>query len=90
MGINGYNSMDNREKLAETDPELLLADGYDDCILGVSFEFGRLPRVAYDRGKMIEKLMADGCSWEDAEEFFEFNIAGAYVGERTPAYIEVL
>jgi len=25
--------------------------------------------------------------YEAAEEFFEFNVAGAYVGERTPMYM---
>jgi len=79
--------MITREQLADLDEGLLLADGYDDCILGVVYDFGRLPRVAYDRGKMIEKLTAD-MSWEEAEEYFEFNIAGAYVGERTPVFVD--
>ena len=76
-------------QVVEIDPELVLADGYNDCIIGVSNEFGRPMRVAYDRGKVIEKL-AEQMPWDEAEEFFEFNIAGAYVGERTPAFIDVL
>lgn len=73
--------------LDHVDEDLLVADGYDDCILGVAYENGRVPRVAYDRAKMIEQLMED-MTREDAEEYFEYNIAGAYVGENTPTYIE--
>ena len=74
----------NLDHVAE---DLLTADGYDDCILGVAYEFGRPPRVAYDRDAMIEKL-AEDMTHEEAEEYFEFNIAGAYVGENTPTYID--
>jgi len=79
-----------REQVAEIDPDLVMADGYDDCIIGISNEFGRPARVAYDRSKVIEKLIGEGCTLEEAEEFFEFNIIGAFVGDRTPAYIETL
>jgi len=27
-------------------------------------------------------------SYDDAEEFFEFNMLGAWMGERTPAFFE--
>jgi hypothetical protein len=30
----------------------------------------------------------DGMSYEDATEFFEFNIAGSYVGEATPIWVD--
>ena len=36
---------------------------------------------------MIEQL-AEDMTHEEAEEYFEFNIAGAYVGENTPTYID--
>ena len=31
--------------------------------------------------------MKDGMSFEDAREFIEFNIEGAYVGEHTPVLV---
>lgn len=75
------------DRVAEIDEELLLADGYDDCVIGIAYEAGRPSRVAYDRSGVIQSLMKE-MTWEDAEEFFEFNIVGAYVGERTPVFIE--
>lgn len=82
-----------RQTIAEIDPELVLLDPvekYDHCILGLASRIGMEDCVAYDRSKVIAELMNDGMSEEDAEDFFSFNIAGAYVGLRTPIFIDVL
>jgi hypothetical protein len=46
--------------LAEIDPELLTADGFDMAILGVAARCGMEPVVVYDRAKCLEILMAKG------------------------------
>jgi len=73
-----------KNKLVKLDPELLFADGYDDCIIGMTFR-ADVPVVIYSADRMIEKLAKD-MSYEEAQEFFDFNIEGAYMGERTPVY----
>jgi hypothetical protein len=73
-----------KENLSRLDPDLLFADGYDDCIIGLSFREDKLV-VLYSTLKVIENLM-EAMSEEEAWEFFEFNIAGAYMGERTPVF----
>jgi hypothetical protein len=73
-----------KNKLVKLDPELLFADGYDDCIIGMTFR-ADVPVVIYSADKIIDKL-ANEMSYEEAQEFFDFNIEGAYVGERTPMY----
>lgn len=80
-----------REELAEQYGEdILLMDGYDDCVVGVVEQFGRPPIVCYDRELVIRKLMEDGMTQEEAEEFFEFNQIGAWAGERTPCFMTSL
>jgi hypothetical protein len=80
-----------REELAEQYGEdILLMDGYDDCVVGVVEQFGRPPIVCYDRELVIRKLMEDGMTQEEAEEFFEFNQIGAWVGDRTPCFLTSL
>ncbi len=73
-----------KNKLVKLDPELLFADGYDDCIIGMTFR-ADVPVVIYSADRMIEKLAKD-MSYEEAQEFFDFNIEGAYMGDRTPVY----
>ena len=67
--------------------DMMAMDGYDDCIAGVMSRFGEEVILVYDREKVIEKLMDQGMTEDDAEEFHEFNQAGAYVGKKTPAFL---
>ena len=62
----------------------LKVDGYDDCVVGIDGD----GRLVYDRRLMLDKLEKDMSS-DDAEEFFEYNIAGSYMGEMTPLYIHL-
>ena len=94
------------DELAERFGEdLLFADGLDDALIGASLRFGREPIAIYDRKKVIALFMAEhvcdcepSCSegeecpqaWEQAEEHFGFNVIGAWVGDKTPAYAELL
>lgn len=79
-----------RTQLAEQDPDIVLADGFEDALLGYVEVFSRSIAL-YDRAKCIRILMTrDGMDREDAEEFFDFNVTGAYVGEMTPAFATFL
>lgn len=76
----------NREDLPE---HLLVMDPayLDEAIVGVALRIG-LEAVCYDENKVIELLMEhDGMSYEDAVEYMEFNMKGAWVGEHTPVFI---
>ena len=49
----------------------LLADGFDQAIIGVGYRPGSDPIVIYDRHKCISILMErDGMSPDEADEFF--------------------
>ena len=79
-----------RAHLTEQDPDLLFADGFDLALLGCVQRFNQTV-VLYDRQKCIQVLMnRDGMSSEEAEEFFEFNVVGAFVGDYTPAFATIL
>ena len=68
---------------------MLKADGFNDCILGVAQLWGRdAPVIVYDAMEVIEVLQErDEMTYDEALEYFEFNIAGAYVGEQTPVFV---
>ncbi len=84
-------TLSKRDKVVELvgliGEDALFADGFDDAIVGV--EFYDKPRVVYDQNKMIDILMAEHKMNDmEAQEFFDFNIAGSYVGQQTPIYIQ--
>lgn len=79
-----------RDELAAIDEDILLADGFEDALLGYVERIGQPTIALYDRDKCIEILQAEGLTYEEAQEHFEFNVIGAYVGEYTPAFATIL
>ena len=71
--------------LSEEYPDLLKADGFDEAVIGVVERLGT-QAICYDTEKIIEILMRD-MSEEEALEYFQYNIAGAWVGEHTPFFL---
>jgi hypothetical protein len=67
---------------------VFLADGFDEAFLGIGQQFNRFFAV-YDRFKCIQILSKD-MTLEEAEEYFDFNVVGAYVGENTPVFVDIM
>lgn len=91
-----------KDIIAEIDPEAVMAEGWDDCILGTAFCPGRKLLVVYDGDAIVRKLATEMAPQEatatseeealelaigTAEEYFSFNIEGAWVGDRTPVFV---
>ena len=73
------------------DDEILLADGFEDAFVGIVESNGSHPKALYNEDKCVDILIErDGMDYEEAIEFFQFNVAGAYVGEYTPAFVAPL
>jgi hypothetical protein len=77
-----------RELIAEINPEALLMDGFDNCILGICERIGQPSIVAYDVDKIIDQLHLQGMTMDEAREYFEYNQLGAFVGDSTPCFIQ--
>ena len=74
-------------KLVGDDEVLAFADGHDDAIVGVADREG-VTVVVYDARLILDALRTrDGMDRDEAQEFFEFNIAGAWIGEQTPIFL---
>ena len=77
-----------REEIEEINPEALLCDGFDEAIIGMAERINLGPVVAYSVDKIIGTLMSrDEMSYEDAYEYYNFNIVGAWMGDNTPVFI---
>ncbi len=68
--------------------EALYPTGFEDAVVGYVERYGMAPVILLDREK-CESIMVkrDGMTWEEAREYFEFNVLGAYLGEATPAFM---
>jgi len=78
-----------REELAEVsgNPDMLFCDGFDSALMGFVHRSGMTPVACYSVAKMVETLKKD-MTEEEAFEYLEFNVFGAYVGEFTPVFFE--
>jgi len=73
------------DMVADACDEAILWTGLNEAVIGYAYRCGQPPVALYDRERCIEVLMASGPSTrEEAEEYFEFNVAGAWVGDLTP------
>ena len=70
---------------------MLKADGFDEAIIGQACIWrnqGMHNVLVYDAEKMRSILMKrDGMTSEEAREYIEYNVEGAYVGDSTPVYV---
>ncbi len=73
------------EKIIESHPDesFLKADGFDAAIIGID---AKSMRLIYSVTKCIDILMIDIPDDVDAIDYFEFNVSGAYMGEKTPIW----
>ncbi len=79
-----------REEAAQHNEDMLFADGFDKALIGVVYKADQLPIALYDTFICLEILMVrDEMTEEEAQEFFEFNVLGSYVGPNTPCFAEI-
>ena len=69
------------ERFPETN--FYVAEGLNKAIIGVD---ERGERLVYSVRLVLEVLMVSGMSYDEALEYYEFNIGGAYWGEQTPIW----
>lgn len=82
----------NREMLDEyltmIDESVLLCDGFDEALIGFSQRINEPLLAVYSYDKMTDILIErDGMAYEEATEYLDFNVIGAWVGPQTPIIV---
>jgi hypothetical protein len=72
---------------AYPEEEFLKADGLDEAVIGVEEDEMRL---VYSVDKCIEIFMSQGMEYDEALEFFDYNVRGAWMGDKTPIWVKLL
>lgn len=72
--------------LKEVNENILLADGFNGAIVGYIERAGMSPIACYSKKKCIE-ILAKEMLYDDAVDYFYFNVIGSYVGENTPCFL---
>jgi hypothetical protein len=85
-----HRTDDMMDDLFTINPDALLADGFEDAYMGYIANHHHKPVAAYDLTVCVEVLMEDGMSEDEAMEYLEFNVLGAYVGEHGPLFVRCI
>ena len=65
---------------------MMIADGFDEAIIGYCYDMvASEDRVIYSFDKCVDILKRD--MNEEAIEYMEFNVIGAYMGKKTPLFM---
>jgi hypothetical protein len=79
----GYMTPEEIKDMA--DPEAIVWDDFDDAIVGVD----PMGRIVYDINKMIDVLVQDDMTEEEAQEYLDFNVLSTHVGDLTPIHVYI-
>ncbi|MEL0287071.1 MAG: hypothetical protein VXA34_00285 [Gammaproteobacteria bacterium] len=68
---------------------MMKADGFDDAILGVTVaQWSDNQNVlVYSVDRCLQLLIDQGMDPDEAWEYFDYNVLGAYVGKFTPLFV---
>jgi hypothetical protein len=87
-----------KKTIEEYNPDALFIDGldgdedaFDDALIGIGNRCGLTGLAIYDSQKVIDILVEKyDLSYEDAVEWYDYNILGGYHGEYTPLFVDDL
>jgi len=67
---------------------MVTADGFETAFVAVGFRYNGNDIAVYDYDLCIKVLIdRDEMSLQEAHEYMDYNVVGAYVGEETPLFI---
>ena len=67
---------------------MILFDGLSGALLGQTENSDGDPIAVYCVEKCVEIFRGQGMEWDDAVEWFEFNVRGTYAGPLTPIFVD--
>jgi len=75
-----------KEILSEENPNALFADNFDEALIGISRRCGQPSLAVYSVTKCLDVLQKE-MSYQDAVEYFEFNVLNTWLGDGTPIFL---
>ena len=72
------------QEMADDESNALFFDGLDEALMGSGSQYSKKLLAVYSSSKIIKCLIREGMTEEEALEYYNFNIACAWVGDGTP------
>lgn len=67
---------------------MLLADGFDDAIIGIGERAGQPTIAVYDFDRCVAILCErDNMSIDESTDYMYYNVVGSWMGDETPIFV---
>ena len=66
---------------------MIKIDGHDNAIRGYGSRINMADCLIYDVDTIIDNLSTNGMTHEEALEWFDYNIIGAWMGDSSPVFL---
>lgn len=76
------------DQLSDLNPDAHLFENMESALIGIGYIGYKEPVAVYSRAKIFAKLLSDGLSSEDADEYFFSKFVNTWAGENTPVIID--
>ena len=75
-------------QLGDLNPDAVLLDNMESALIGLGYIGQADPVAVYSRARIYSKLLADGLSREDANEYYFGKFVAVQAGEFTPVIVD--
>ena len=82
-----FGSTSLRDFVNEFADGAIVFDGCDEAIVGYATRIKLDPVVVYSYNLLVAVFVKQGMTEDEAIEWIDYNVAGAWVGERTPVIL---
>lgn len=80
------NTEEKMDILLGTNEDAVTLPDFADALIGICSKFGQDDVALYDYDKCVQVLVKGGMTSEEAVEWMDYNVIGAYLGMSTPAF----
>ena len=76
------------DQLGDLNPEAYLLDNMELALVGIGYRGHTDPVAVYSKKQIYDKLLSDGLSEEDADEYFSGKFMASWAGDNTPIILD--
>ena len=77
-------------ELNDLNPDACLFDNMETALIGIGRIAHKDPVAVYSKAQIYSKLLADGFSQEDADEYFLGRFMSVWAGDNTPVIVNYI
>ena len=76
------------DQLSDLNPEAVLFENMNSALIGIGYISAADPVAVYSKSRIYNKLLRDGLSPEDADEYYTGKFVAVRAGDHTPVILD--